>query len=106
LRLKGEALALKGQTREAETEIREAVDVAARQGAKLFELRSAVSLCRLLPADEAAVAAGDLLAPACSWFAVDAVAPDLTEARALLAAIHRRRRPAISGDSGRSFRAG
>ena len=48
LRLKGEALAMRGVQLEAERWLREAIAVASQQEAKLFELRSAVSLCRLL----------------------------------------------------------
>jgi tetratricopeptide (TPR) repeat protein len=87
LRLKGETLAMKGRAREAERWLREAVAVAGRQEAKLFELRSTVSLCRLLPAGRAATVVRDLLAPVVDWFAADVVAPDLAEARTLLAAV-------------------
>jgi len=84
LRLKGEALAMKGLTGEAEHWLREAIAVAARQEAKLFQLRSAVSLCRLLPADRAATVASEQLVQVYGWFAPNVVAPDLIEARSLL----------------------
>jgi tetratricopeptide (TPR) repeat protein len=84
LRLKGDALAMKGRIGEADRWLRESIAVAASQDAKLFQLRSAVSLCRLHGADSAAIVAEHLV-PACSWFATDVVAPDLTAARSLLA---------------------
>jgi tetratricopeptide (TPR) repeat protein len=87
LRLKGEVLAMKGQELEAERWLREAIAVASQQEAKLFELRSAVSLCRLLRADSRAIAVRELLEPACGWFATEVVAPDLVDARGLLAAL-------------------
>jgi tetratricopeptide (TPR) repeat protein len=86
LRLKGEALAMKGQEVESERCLREAIAVATQQEAKLFELRSAVSLCRLVRADSQALVVRQLLEPACAWFAANVVAPDLVEARTLLAA--------------------
>jgi class 3 adenylate cyclase/predicted ATPase len=93
LRLKGETLARKGRAPEAEHWLREAILVAGRQEAKLFELRSTVSLCRLLPAERAATVVRDLLAPVCRWFAADVASPDLTEARTLLAAVAEPRLP-------------
>ena len=88
LRLKGDALTMKGQELEAERLLREAITVARQQEAKLFELRSAVSLCRLLRADSLAVALRELLRPACSWFDAGVVSPDLVDARSLLASAH------------------
>jgi len=88
LRLKGDALTMKGQELEAERLLREAITVARQQEAKLFELRSAVSLCRLLRADSLAVAVRELLLPACSWFDAEVVSPDLVDARSLLASAH------------------
>ena len=85
LRLKGEALSMQGQRLEAERWLREVILVASQQEAKLFELRSAVSLCRLLHSDKRSTAVRDLLEPACNWFAEKDVAPDLVEARSLIA---------------------
>jgi len=87
LRLKGQALALKGQPLDAERWLREAIAVASQQEAKLFELRSAISLCKLLRDESREAAVRELLVPACSWFAADVVAPDLVEARSLLATL-------------------
>jgi class 3 adenylate cyclase/tetratricopeptide (TPR) repeat protein len=99
LRLKGETLAKKGRPLEAEYWLREAIAVAERQEAKLFQLRGTVSLCRLLPAERAATAVRERLAPICRWFPADAVAPDLTEARTLLAATPEARITGYTGES-------
>jgi class 3 adenylate cyclase/tetratricopeptide (TPR) repeat protein len=88
LRLKGEALAMKGRELEAERWLRQAIAVGSQQEAKLFELRSAVNLCRLLRADSRAIAMRDLLEPVYSWFPANVVAPDLLDARGVLAAAH------------------
>lgn len=88
LRLKGEALGMKGRELEAERWLREAITVGGQQEAKLFELRSAVSLCRALRDDTRQIAVRDLLWPVCGWFAPDVIAPDLADARDLLAAAH------------------
>ena len=89
LRLKGEALSMTGQPFEAERWLRQAIAVASQQEAKLFELRSVVSLCRLLEPDTRSTVVRDLLKPACSWFAAKDVVPDLVEARNLIASIRR-----------------
>ena len=85
LRLKGEALSMTGQQLEAERWLRQAIAVASRQEAKLFELRSAVSLCRLMNPETRSSVVRDLLKPACNWFAEKGVGPDLVEARNLIA---------------------
>jgi predicted ATPase len=69
---------------EIETDLRAAVDVARRQGAKAFELRAATSLCRLLAADGRRREAHDLLAPVYARFTEGLDTPDLEEAKALL----------------------
>jgi class 3 adenylate cyclase/tetratricopeptide (TPR) repeat protein len=84
LRLKGETFAMKRRESEAERWLRDAIAVARRQEAKLFELRSAVSLCRLLRGDRRAVAVRELLEPVLGWFSTAVVAPDLADARGLL----------------------
>jgi class 3 adenylate cyclase/tetratricopeptide (TPR) repeat protein len=88
LRLKGETLAMNGNELEAECWLREAIAVAKQQEARLFELRSAVSLCRVLRDSSRDEAIRELLVPACHWFAPDVVAPDLVEARSLAATAH------------------
>lgn len=87
LRLKGAMLMRQGRTNEAETQLRAALDCAVRQGAKSWELRSAVTLATLLTERGQRDAARDLLAPVCGWFTEGADSPDLIEARALLAQV-------------------
>ena len=55
-----------------------------RQGAKLFELRSATSLARLWRDQGKRAEARDLLGPIYNWFTEGFDAPDLKEAKALL----------------------
>jgi class 3 adenylate cyclase/tetratricopeptide (TPR) repeat protein len=90
LRLKGEALSMIGEPLEAERWFRKAITVASQQEARLFELRSAVSLSRLLPPDRRSTAVRDVLMPALSWFADTDVAPDLVEARSLITSVSAR----------------
>jgi hypothetical protein len=84
LRLKGEAVALAGGLLDAVHWLREAIATAQQQGARLFELRSAVSLCRNLRGDEQRIALQEVLAPICNWFEPDVESHDLAEARELL----------------------
>jgi predicted ATPase len=86
LRLKGEILARKGSVSEAEHWLNEAIQVSRQQGAKLFELRSAVNLCRVLDKPRTDAALREVLAPVYEWFEEGHDAPDLRDARALLAA--------------------
>ena len=84
-RLKGEVLGKNGSLAEAEHCLREGIDMARRQGAKLFELRNAASLCRLLDPLRKQAALRDILAPVHDWFGEVVAAPDVNDARALLA---------------------
>lgn len=84
-RLKGEVLARKGSPAEAEHWLREAIALSRQQEAKLFELRSAASLCRLLDEPRRATVLRDVLEPVYRWFEEGIDAPDLEDARALLA---------------------
>ena len=84
-RLKGEVLAKNRDLKKAEHCLREAIDLARRQQARLFELRSAASLCRLLEEPRRQVALRDMLAPIHDWFGEAVDAPDVKDARALLA---------------------
>jgi tetratricopeptide (TPR) repeat protein len=68
----------------AETEFREAVDIARRQSAKLFELRAGSGLARLLCALGRRAEANALLVPIYSWFTEEVDLPDLADARTLL----------------------
>ena len=84
LRLKGEALAATGRLLDAEHWLREAIATAQQQAARLFELRSAVSLCKLRRGDEQRIALQGVLAPICRWFEPDVESRDLAEAREML----------------------
>ena len=85
LRLKGEVLARTGSLVKAEHYLREAIEVSRRQEARLFELRSAVSLCRLLEESRKEAALRDVLEPLYDWFGEAVDAADAKEVRALLA---------------------
>jgi len=85
-RLKGELLMIKDQGNAAEAErcLRTAIEVARRQGARLFELRATVSLARLMAnqgrRDEAHAILGDIY----NWFTEGFEFADLKDAKALL----------------------
>ncbi len=64
--------------------LREALAVARVQEAKLWELRAATDLARLLVARGDPDAARDLLAPVCTWFTEGLDSPDLVAAREVL----------------------
>jgi tetratricopeptide (TPR) repeat protein len=84
-RVRGDLLNATGDRSAAEQSYRQALAVAERQNAKLFELRSATSLARLWR-DEGKIAdAQALLAPVYDWFTEGFDAPDLIDAKALLA---------------------
>jgi predicted ATPase len=68
----------------AEALFREALEVARRQQAKLWELRAAVSLARLRRDQGRCDEARDLLAPVYGWFTEGFNTVDLKEARGLL----------------------
>jgi predicted ATPase len=69
----------------AEASYREAIAIAQRQSAKLWELRAATSLARLLDEDGRREEARQLLAPVYDWFTEGFDAADLKDAKALLA---------------------
>jgi len=83
-RQKGEILAAGQRNDEAERCLRDAIALARSQQARLFELRSATTLCRLLDAAHRPTALRELLAPARQWFAAATESPDVREAAALL----------------------
>ena len=84
-RVRGDLLKVIGEQSAAEQSYREALAVAERQSAKLFELRAATSLARLWRNQGKTAEAQALLAPVYSWFTEGFDAPDLVEAKALLA---------------------
>jgi class 3 adenylate cyclase/predicted ATPase len=69
---------------EAEAAFREALDVARRQSAKFWELRTATSLARLWQEQGRTDEARELLAPVYDWFTEGFDTPDLKQAKALL----------------------
>jgi len=86
-RLRG-ALILKSSGRtaedEAEANFRQALEIANKQRARAFELRAAVSLCRLLQARGMPSDGLRILGTAYAWFTEGAETADLTEARELI----------------------
>ena len=86
LRLKGEVLLMRDRSATAEPEhcFRRALEVARVQEAKWWELRTSVSLARLLRdtnrRDEARIRVGEI----CNGFTEGFNLPDLEEAKALL----------------------
>ena len=81
---KGQLLRRHGNFEVAEELYRKALSIAREQGAKLWELRAAVSLSRLWRDQGKRADAHDLLAPVYGWFTEGFDTPDLKEARALL----------------------
>jgi class 3 adenylate cyclase/tetratricopeptide (TPR) repeat protein len=87
LRLKGEVLASAGKSALAQECLREAIALSTRQGAGLFELRSAANLCRMLEGSARRAALKELLRPVYDRLAEAATnAPDVKAAAGLLAA--------------------
>jgi predicted ATPase len=83
-RHKGQMLLRQGHSDAAEEQYRKALSIAEEQGAKLWELRSAVSLARLRRDQGHHAEARDLLAPVYGRFTEGFDMPDLREAKALL----------------------
>jgi predicted ATPase len=83
-RLRGEFLIAVGDPVAAEASFRQAIAVARRQSAKLWELRTAMSLARLRRDEGERAEARDLLAPIYDWFTEGFDTPVLQEAKALL----------------------
>ncbi len=68
----------------AEVSFRDAIELAERQSARLFQLRATTSLARLWCDQDKRAEARDLLGPIYNWFTEGFDAPDLRDARALL----------------------
>jgi len=83
-RHKGQLLLRQGYSEVAEELYRKALSIAEEQGAKLWELRAAVSLARLRRDQGRHAEARDLLAPIYGWFTEGFDTPDLKDAKALL----------------------
>jgi predicted ATPase len=77
-----------GHTEAAEALYRKAVSIAVKQEAKLWELRTTMSLARLRRDQGRRAEARDLLAPVYGWFTEGFDTPDLKEAKALLEALN------------------
>jgi class 3 adenylate cyclase/predicted ATPase len=85
-RAKGELLRRRdgGRSRQAERELREAIELARAEGTKSFELRAAVSLGRLLRTDGRSADARAILSQVYRRFEEGFETPDLRDARDLL----------------------
>jgi predicted ATPase len=83
-RHKGQLLLRQGHTEAVEELYRKALSIAEEQGAKLWELRAAVSLARLRRDQGRHAEARDLLAPVYGWFTEGFDTQDLKDAKALL----------------------
>ena len=84
-RRKGQPLLRQGHVEVAEELYRKALRIAKEQEAKLWELRAAVSLARLLQRNQGHRAeACDLLAPVYGWFTEGFDTADLKDAKTLL----------------------
>ena len=83
-RLRGELLNTIGEDAASEQNYHQALAVARRQSAKVWELRASTSLARLWRDQGKRTEACDLLAPLYGWFTEGFDTPDLTEAKALL----------------------
>jgi predicted ATPase len=84
LRLRGDLLLLTDDRGGAEASFTDAIAVARRQAARLFELRATTSLARLWRDQDKCAEARDLLAPVYGWFTEGFDTLDLREAKALL----------------------
>ncbi len=83
-RHKGRLLLLQGHSEAAEELYRGALGIAQEQGAKLWELRAAMSLARFRHDQGRTAEARDLLAPIYGWFTEGFDTADLKQAKALL----------------------
>jgi predicted ATPase len=83
-RQRGQLLLRQGQSVAAEEHYRKALSIAEEQGAKLWELRAAISLARLWGERGRRGEARDLLMPVYRWFTEGFDTTDLNEAKALL----------------------
>jgi class 3 adenylate cyclase/predicted ATPase len=83
-RLRGDLLLGMGDRVAAERNYHQALGLATRQGAKIYELRAAASLARLWRDQAKQDAARTLLQPIYGWFTEGFGTPDLKEAKTLL----------------------
>jgi tetratricopeptide (TPR) repeat protein len=83
-RVPGDMLNAAGDRSGAERHYRQAIAIAERQSARLFQLRASASLARLWRDQGKRAEARDLLGPIYNWFTEGFDAPDLIDAKALL----------------------
>jgi tetratricopeptide (TPR) repeat protein len=83
-RVRGDLLNAMGDLAGAERSYQQAIAVAKRQSAKMFELRAATGLARHWRDQGKRTEAGDLLAPVYGWFTEGFDTLDLKEAKVLL----------------------
>jgi predicted ATPase len=83
-RVRGELLLKKGHLDSAEASFREALALAQKMTAKSWELRSAMSLARLLATKGRRDEARDLVTPVYNWFSEGFETADLRDAQVLL----------------------
>jgi predicted ATPase len=83
-RLKGELLIMQKDLIGAEASFQEAIQVARRQHARSWELRSTISLARLWQEQGRRDEARGMLGEIYAWFSEGFDTPDLLEAKALL----------------------
>ena len=83
-RLRGELLVVVDDPVAAEASLHQAIAVARRQSAKLWELRAATSLARLWRDQGKHIEARDLLAPIYGWFTEGFDTAVLQDAKTLL----------------------
>jgi class 3 adenylate cyclase/tetratricopeptide (TPR) repeat protein len=91
LRLRGDLQILARDQLAAEASFCDAIALAERQSAKLFQLRASVSLAQLWRDQGKQAEARDLLVPIYHWFTEGFDAPDLKDAKALLDELHEHR---------------
>ena len=84
LRVRGELHLAKGHTERAEADFRDSIKLAKSMGAKTWELRTAMSLARLLESQSRRDEARGKLAEIYNWFTEGFDTADLKEAKALL----------------------
>ncbi len=86
-RMRAELLGASGNRSGAEESYRAAIDYAARQQAKSFELRAATGLARLLASLDRNADAREILTPVFEWFTEGHATGDLQAARATLTSL-------------------
>jgi hypothetical protein len=84
MRLRSEVMAGKPQSRLAEQDFRESIDLAQTMSAKSWELRATTSLARLLDRQGRREEARAILAEIYNWFTEGFDTADLKDAKALL----------------------